>query len=642
MNKIKKILVILFSILPMILLSSCFKGGNKNEVQFWVYGTSEQLNMYSALAQEFNDTYGKDHDIKVNISQLANGSYQNTIQIMSTSESGPDVFLIGDAEFKGWIVGGYFDKIQEEFDEITDIDLGDIMPNTYQRLRYDLSTNTSNPSDPLYGLPLDAQPTALYYNETMFKQAGIIIISVDEENLDDWNSGKVADNCGVYKKDIPQLNGIDVPKKGYFRSINPYYYDGEYTKEWQLPDFEGGEICVFNNRISMNWDEVEDLAMLFSGDYNPKPGDENKSDPKTSFGTYYGYFTETWFSYGWSVGGDCLNDMTGEGDWNFTLLDPNPNYIVTGDSFTGRTGKVYKKGEAIAWVDKMNIIDNEVLVPDIYGDYVHNNNNIKKNSDGDVIGGDYAGIWTGILNEIAKEDNSVLVELPSERTAFCRYLKLGAKKNAKIDGEGGLNISPNPNTFNTRTTINYFFSGNLALLLNTSIYMSELSIAGTDYGFEWDIAPLVKYKEYKDPSDPMCDDVKAEGIDAGYSNTISMVVRNGSSKKKESVAFIKWCAGVDAQRVRAKLGFFPIQKSLLNEIEFKEGVAPSNVRVFSDSLEYLRPGDWWYMPDTLWVQCWCLDLNAEVRNGTKTFAEWYSPAIKKTNETLSKYSTFRR
>ena len=240
-----------------------------------------------------------------------------------------------------------------------------------------------------------------------------------------------------------------------------------------------------------------------------------------------------------------------------------------------------------------------------------------------------------------EKDNSCLGELPSEKDAFNRYLKLGAKRNAKIDGEGGLNISPNPNTFNNRSSINYFYSGNLAILMQSSVYMAELSTAGADYNFEWDVAPLVVYKEYENPKDPDDDTVKVMGKIAGHSNTLSLVCRYGSTKKEKTAAFIKWCAGVDGQRVRAKLGFFPCQESLLNEIRFTEGVAPSNVRVFTESLSYQRPGDWWYMPDTLWVQAWCIDLNAEVRNGDKTYNDWYSPAIIATNSALKKYDTFK-
>ena len=203
-------------------------------------------------------------------------------------------------------------------------------------------------------------------------------------DLDGKSKEEIADNNGKKKSDFPQLSGVTVPAKGYYRSLNPYYYNGEYTKTWVKPAFKDNEeVAVFNNRIAMNWDEVEDLGMLFSGKYNPKPGEENKANPVTEFGTQYGYFTEWWFNYGWSVGGDCLNDLTDGGEWNFSLLDPNPNFVVAdGKDLYGQNGQDLYAGETISFVDKMNILQkdgkDEVLVPDVYGDYLHDNANVVK------------------------------------------------------------------------------------------------------------------------------------------------------------------------------------------------------------------------------------------------------------------------
>lgn len=642
MKRIMCLLLCMVCCIP--LFTGCSAKGNTNRLQFWVYGSSDQLDMYTRVTDAFNESYGKEHGIQVDISQKPNGSYAQTVQVSSTSEAGPDVFLIAEAEFKSWIVGEYFCPIQEYVDKVTDIDLGDIMPTTVNRLRYNRETNTSHTDDPLYGLPLDSQPTALYYNQTMLEKAGIAVISVDEADLDKWNAGEIADNNGKKKSDFPQLSGVTVPAKGYYRSLNPYYYNGDYTKGWVKPAFKDNEeVAVFNNRIAMNWDEVEDLGMLFSGKYNPKPGEENKANPVTEFGTQYGYFTEWWFNYGWSVGGDCLNDLTDGGEWNFSLLDPNPNFVVAdGKTFTGRTGKTYNAGETISFVDKMNILQkdgkDEVLVPDVYGDYLHDNANVVKNADG-AVSGDKAGLWSGVTEA---ESAGTLNRLPSTRDAFNRYLKLGAKTDANIDGDSGLDISPNPSTFASRTSMNYFFSQSLAVLAQSSVYMADLSEEAKARGFQWDVAPLAVYKEYTDPSDPNCDTVKAQGKQAGHSNSLSMVMRTGSTKKQQAAQFMMWMASAEGQKIRASIGFFPNQKSLLPEVEFKKGVAPGNVRVFSEALEFQGPGDWWYMPDHVWVEKWCVDLNADVRNGKMTYADWYSPAIIRTNDWLQQYKQYQR
>lgn len=633
-NKILKFVAAAMASVVTLCSASACGGSDSDTVKFWVSGTSKQLNMYSTLVSEFNKSYGKEHNIKVSISAKPNSSYAQSVLYTVGSKNGPDVYLVADANFKSYVVGGYCEPITGLVDEVTDIDLGDIMDTTVSRLYYDVETNTSNEDDELWGLPVDSQPSALYYNETMFKQAGIKIISVDEEDLDEWNKGGVADNNGNTKESLG-LTGVTIPAKGYYRSENPYVDGSGFS--WLVPSDK--EILVFNNRIPMNWDELEDLSMLFTGSYNPRVGDENKADDAavTEYGTTYGFFTEWWFNYGWSVGGDCLNDLNGEGEWNFSLLDPNPNYIVMGESFTGRTGKVYKKGETISFIDKMDIKTvngkDEIIVPDDYGDYNH------------ADGSGTVGIWSGIKSEMAKE-NSVLGELPSTREAFQRYLRLGAQKNTDIQGKKGLNLSPNPISVTARGSANWFFCGEFAMLVQLSSYMADISEQMEKRGYDFDVAPLPVYKEYKDPDDPDCDEVVVCGVQAGHSNQQTLLVRKGSMVKEKAVAFIKWCAGIPGQTVRTTLGFFPNQSSLIDKIQFT-GSDAKNAVAFSEALEYQSPGDWWYMKDTAWVEQWCTDLNSTFRNGKMTYQQWLDgthansvaggKVVVRTNNYLKKY-----
>ena len=633
-----------------ISLTGCGGGGDEVDaeaVQYWVSGSSWEVDMYTRLAEEFNNTYGAEHNIVVEISMKPISNYQEVIKISSGSQNGPDVYHIGDSEFKAWILAGYIDNIQEELDAVTDLSLDDCMPTTINRLRFDRETNTSDPDDPLYAVPLRTLPTALYYNQTLFEQAGIIVVSVDEEDLDKWNNNEIPDNEGKYKRDYGLADDFVLPAKGYYRSLYPYYYDGLMTQDW-VPLDPSEEIAVFNNRIAMNWDEVEDLSMLFSADYNPGPN-SSAENPTTEFGTTYGYFTENWFNYGWSVGGDCLTDMNGNGTWNFGLLDPNPNYVVKdGCTFTGRTGTVYQAGETIPFVDKMDMQGDEIPVPDDVGTYYHDNENLKLDENNEyAVDGDLCGIWTGILTEMEKGTESALSELPSTREAFNRYLRLGATRDSVVDGVSGLNVSPNPNVFANRTSMNYFFSGKLAILMGTSAYLKDLTEQMADRDLKWNVAPLAIYKEYEDPSDPDCDTVVAQGVEAGHSNTTNMVIRPNSTKKAEAAAFVKWCASKEGQAIIAENGFFPNQKENLEKLTFPDGEAPSNVSVFSEALEFQRPGDWWYMPDTRWVESWCIDLNSEVRNGRMTYEQWINgkegyaygdgTVITRTNRNLEKY-----
>lgn len=605
----KFICVIFAAILFSVTLFGCGGVGNSN-VKFWVYGDESELEIYTIMTDEFNETYGKENGIKVDISTKPPGNYESLIQTVSTSKSGPDVFLCVEDNFKKWVNMGFLTDMTQYLDAVNDIDVSDVYATTVDRLRYDRENNTSNSDDPLYGLPLDTKPSALYYNESMFAKAGIIVISVDEENLDAWNDGEVADNRGKtradYEAEHPELKGVTVPNKGYYRSIYPYTVD----VGWTYPD--ENEVLVFNNCIAMNWDEIEDLAMLFTPSYNTSAAAE--------FGTDFGYFTEWWFNYGWSVGGDCLTDLSGNGDWNFSLLDYTPNFMVTGESYTGAyTGKTYTKGETLEHLDKFDIPAGELMTPDNEGGYTYNGQKI------------------GIRQSVTEAaENGTLTALPSTREAFTRYLKLGAEKTADIEGEGGLAISPNPLTFSTRTRMNYFYSGKMAMLVDYSSYMATVSEQAEERGFKWDIAPLAVYKEYVDPLDPDCDETVVVGKTAGQSNSKAMVSRENSQNKESAAKFIKWMASKAGQTIRAENGHFPNQKELISRVVFP-GYAPANVKAFSEALEFQGAGDWWYMADYEWINVWAVPLNSEVRNGKMTYDAWRADAVNDTNERLKLY-----
>ena len=626
----KKVLCLaMASALSVSTLAAC-GGKSGKEVNFWIYGTDSQLEMYYQLTEAFNESYGAANGITVKATEVLAAGYMGTVTNLMGSSTAPDVILTEDADYKKWIIGNYIADISDIDTVYTDISLGEISSSVINRLHYDVNTNTSNPNDPLYAMPLESRPTALYYNKGLMEKAGIIVISVDEDKLEAWNNNQIADNYGKKKSDYTKLANVTVPAKGYYRSQNPYFFD-ELSEGWVKPDVAGGEVMVFNNRIAMNWDEVEDLGMYFSATWNP-----NASKTRSEWGTTYGYFTETWFNYGWTVGGDCLYDLTGNGDWNFGLLDPNANYIVKeGKTFTGRTGTVYQAGETIAFYDKMNADANETLVPDNYGDYKRAN-------------GDKAGIWTGIQEEMAKGDASVLAELPSTRTAFKRYLKLGCGNDTSdpdnlVEDSYGLNISPNPaNITDINPIYKQFYSGDILCFVGESQIMQEIAVYADDYNLNWDVAPLVQYKEYVDPSDPACDETVVKGVEAGHSRVAAMGINKQTSKMDEAKAFVKWAAGLEGQKVRAGLGFFPTQESLMSELKFDSKSAPKNAKAFAEALKYQRPGDWWYMPDTLWVEAWCVDLNTNVRNGDKSFAEWYSPAVIATNNKLKSYKNYDR
>ena len=628
---LKKIaLLLMAAILALTSLVGCDGcdgcGDDSSRVKFWVYGDEDELEVYELMTEKFNETYGAEHGYYVDISVKPPASYGSLVQTTSTSNSGADVFFVIEDNFKKWIGMGILSDLNDELEAVTDIDTSNLYPSTVDRLRFDEKTGTSPKDAPLYGLPLDTKPSAIYYNETFFEDAGIIVISVDEEDMDAFNAGTKADRTGKtlndYKALYPKLNRLTkpIPAKGYFRSNARGMHilgnkEGKSGNQWKMPTSD--EVLIFNNRIAMNWDEIEDLSMLFTKSYNPNSKTE------------YGYFTEWWFNYGWSVGGDCLQDLTGNGDWDFSLLDASPNYMVMKDGYVGEyTGRIYKAGETLEHSDKYDIPAGEIMVADDKGGYTYN--------------GQPIGIRASVKAKATGAEGAELWELPSTRDAFTRYLRLGSKKNVTIEEIGGLDISPNPNTFSTVSRQRYFYSGSMAMLVDYSSYMRIMSEQMNYKKWKWNIAPLAVYKEYKNPKDPYDGSYYVKGAESGQSNSKAMVTREKAQNKAGAAAFMKWmAASAEGQKIRVEHGFFPNDPAYIDQVKFKD-YAPSNAQQFSKALSYQGPGDWWYLADYEWINIWAVPLNTYVRNGADvkrngevlTYETWMSEVIEPTNVRL--------
>ena len=68
LNKLMKTCLLSITTLISLMGSSC--GGASDKVQFWVYGSESELATFTKMTDTFNDTYGKEHNIKVQISSL--------------------------------------------------------------------------------------------------------------------------------------------------------------------------------------------------------------------------------------------------------------------------------------------------------------------------------------------------------------------------------------------------------------------------------------------------------------------------------------------------------------------------------------------------------------------------------------------
>ena len=170
----------------------------------------------------------------------------------------------------------------------------------------------------------------------------------------------------------------------------------------------------------------------------------NSSSPTT-----YGITQHWWFSYGWSVGGDCVG-YNGE-KYEFTVADKSSNWLVTAENGVEINGKHYAAGEIIGYGDKIKTAD------------------------------------------IAKTEG--LYKLPSQYDALVEFCRTTTPTDRTVDnGINGYGIS----TANEDNSAKTLIDGTAAMIASDLSTVTSLSVTYSD---KYDIAPALQWKKYDDRSE---------------------------------------------------------------------------------------------------------------------------------------------
>lgn len=598
MKRIGKIGIFVGLILCMTTpLAACGGGGGTGRIDFQFTGEPALQKAFYAAIDDYNATQGKTDGIRVRAMPTPSSGNSGKLSSGMGSSSGADVAVSYDRYYKT-----YATKFSDLTGKVSSEIINDLYPEQEIRYHYNKENGTSNASDPLYALPIYNDPTVLYYNKTELTRLGVKCISVEESELDAFNNG-AKDHNGKTKAEYGIPSDFNVPKKGFYREY-PYVpsegvYDGS---EWSR--YDKNELMIFNEKISCNWDEIEDIGLICTKSAN------------SAANTQYGYYTEWWFNYGWSVGGDCLEDLSdGEGNWCFSLADKTPNYIVAeGKSYVGQyTGTTYVAGETLEIKDILNVSKTNEMSYSTQNstDFYY------------TIDGQKAEVRSEIGDKVT---DGTLQELPSIQQAFQRFCFLA--------GVGGLNVCPYPSVFNNTKSPIYFSDGKLAFLVED--YSNAASFTN-QCKFEWGIARMPQYKRYTDPYEASCDTVAVKGKISSHSEGYCIGINSASKMQDESLKFIEWLLS-DGQKHFADAGFASVRRSDRDYAEQKiTDLGFTNASAIMDSMAGCKAGDWWYLFDNGWINNWAAPLNDQVRYGTLTFNQYIYSYIEVTNKALLNY-----
>lgn len=553
-------------------------------INFWGWADKYEEAAFNQLVENFNKKY--EGVIRVNYTPKSTSGYSENFVVNMIG--GPDVAYAAENYFKSYVDQGALYDVTQFYEESlanweasggqNGLDAADMLPYTTERYRYDPETTTSNADDPLYGVAKDLAPTAIYFNEKFFTAAGINVINETEESIRAWNEANPTD-----KKKIMAF----------------YEEDGQY---------------YFNKAIAMSWQECVDLAALLQTPVAQGGG-----------GAEYGFFSEWWFNYGFTVGGDCIeyipsDDEAFEGNadefnggyWKFTLADESKNYIVKDDAAPIEVnGNSYAAGEIVSYTDK---------------------------------------------DDLTEEQKASCNELPSQREAFTEFVRLSQNPDELVDNARGVyadvsdfygadangdlygyGVAPDPKDMSENKNA-FFSSGKVAMLVSTASVQRQFTenMRGEN---SFDVAPMLVYKEYSADGT----EVLVHGAEGAHSGSVAIVMNANTRYPNASWLFMEYIASKEGQEIQAEQGFAcPYYESLAYDEDgafLNSAYAADNAVVFARATAYETPGDWWYLKDKKWIDDWAGVLNTHVRNGDMSLTDFYRcPEYLATQSLLNEYT----
>lgn len=552
--------------------------GDKTVIHFAASGVKASVApYYQELVNTYNATQGEID--KVYVEMVPSSEQISGLDVSLRSNYLYDVVEVGDDQFKALVLqsADYFVPLDAYMtDEVKAAMQYDQIPaNLINRF----SMNTTAEADGKYlagegtqllALPNGSNPHLLFYNKSILENCGINIVSVAEAELDAYN----------------QANSAKLAPHGYAEYLEAPFAGAKSSEN------ENGEFVykVFNNRIPMNWEETRILCRAFQKQYDYE----------------YGYMSEWWFNYGWSIGGDCVGYDETKGQYVMTLGDKQNNYLVT--QAVTVNGNSYAAGEILRYEDKSWLNQNAA--------------------------------------ELAKVEGSLYV-LPSQYDATLEFNRLGIPTDKEAEtGIYGYGIAPN--TVENRTQ--RFASGVDCPFLIDS-YGEALSFQKI-LGENLELAVPTCYREYVGGSTYEVDGVEyLKVIGEVYDGTVytgEVKVENGTPIMGRSTAasaasgfflpkntrnknydaafkFASWAAGPEGQKIIAKGNtLVPNQMSYALSKEFTESPdrAIANMWAGSWIAQEGDIGDYTYFTTSTWIVEWSQTFNNDVRKGLMTLQDF--------------------
>lgn len=186
MKKVTRLIIIALLVMFMLCsFSACGLGDGGDDlpegttrVRFMAWGGSEEKAAYQAVINQFET----DHpNVKVAYEIVPSANYTTKLQTVlssSKTETYPDLFYLPGGQVMRYVLAGKVEKLTPYLDKAVEND-GFDMNNVWEEsgwapYRFNTSTlRRLNQEDDIWALPKDVGPYTMYYNKTIFNNAGI-------------------------------------------------------------------------------------------------------------------------------------------------------------------------------------------------------------------------------------------------------------------------------------------------------------------------------------------------------------------------------------------------------------------------------------------------------------------------------------
>lgn len=601
--KKKLIALAISSVLAATCLAGCGGGGddgagNAERITFWGITDQYTSSSYSQLVDAYNAGQGKIDGVYVKYSPKTDSS-ANHMSYCASARGTVDIIGVSDRYVFNNIAQGFYTNLQDYIDD----------PSTYTKnadgKTYFSVDNYAAGNIDRFRFNKETSEAGEgedLYALPLVANASVIYYNEDYFTQNNINIISVTeDELEAYNK----TNGTTYAPRGYAEyTVDVMPAAGLKTSK----NLEGEEVVkVFNNLIPMSFLEVNTLSKYFTREYN-------KQSP-----SLYGVLNEWWFSHGWAVGGDCVKWDEDMGQYKFTLGDEQPNYLVT-EAVTVN-GTPYDAGDILSYTDRNWVLDN---------------------SSSAVV--------------------SSLYELPSQYEQFREFCAWSQVTGKKVDNEVyGYGISPSPATLNNSSKVQYFTSGEVAMLVDGTTELDPVynALVGKT---EWDIAPMYTYREFEGEDPAGSGTLKVIGMEydgveftgevkevngtpivgklSGSSQNFGWAIPANSSHKDAAWKFLQYLTSAEGQSYFvANDAGAPSVSSYINSPEYydKDNKKCDNYRAISIMAEACTIGDWSYFENGEWISDWSLELNGPVRNGETPLTEFFEHQQGPTDTILAGY-----